>query len=708
VQAEFDEGVFNLIYNDKTLISVESVTLKTSTGKLLSQTFSTSNIQKNGIKTFSLRSKDTHSETEIEVICREQTAVIRFSAKILEKEPVFGKQKFLAQKNAVTMNCISRNAGPYTAVYQHKEWWIRPAFCKKMQDIPENTQLLLWKSDDTYFVMLAVCGKQNRTDLCGKENGFTISLSTNCSGLRDCSDIAAVITCGVNPYYCIREAVRTAFEFTEKPYQLREDKYFPELFEYLGWCSWDAFGHDVSETDILSKLDELNEKKIPVQWVLIDDGWSEVNVDKQLLSGLDADKKRFPNGLTGTIRRLKEDYGIRWVGVWQAVMGYWNGIDPNSQAYQELSDFLELLPDGKILPRAEAAQSFGFWNKWHEYLKCCGVDFVKVDSQSSISLFHTGRRTFGGACRGIHTGLEASAALNFDGSLINCMGMAPEDIWNRPQAVLSRNSDDFVPKVSHAIREHALQNAYNSLLHGNFYWEDWDMFWSEHEAAKQNAILRALSGGPIYLSEPIGQTNPDNIFPLVLDDGKILRCQDVGLPTLDCLLVDPVKGTAPLKIFNRYGENYAIGIFNISESGKPCYGSICATDIPALIDQSVWIYDWEKHSAKLMDKNERFQIEVEPDGAKLFLLLPQTGEFTILGMIEKYLSFAAIEQVEKFDSELLIKIPQSGTFVFLTQNAISDITMDGVSVTPVIQGDLHLIECPLTGKHCIRIRHSGN
>jgi len=85
-------------------------------------------------------------------------------------------------------------------------------------------------------------------------------------------------------------------------------------------------------------------------------------------------------------------------------------------------------------------------------------------------------------------------------------------------------------------------------------------------------------------------------------------------------------------------------------------------------------------------------IEVEPDGAKLFLLLPQTGEITILEMIEKYLSFAAIEQVEKYDSELLIRIPQGGTFAFLTKNEISDITMDGVPVTPVIQAGFALKE----------------
>jgi hypothetical protein len=308
---------------------------------------------------------------------------------------------------------------------------------------------------------------------------------------------------------------------------------------------------------------------------------------------LDADLERFPGGLSTTVRHLKEEHGIRWVGVWQAIMGYWNGIDPNSEAFREFSEDLEVLPSGKVLPCADTAHCFGFWNKWHQYLKHCGIDFVKVDSQSSISIFQTGRRNFGEASRGIHTGLEASTALNFDGSLINCMGMAPEDIWNRPQATLSRNSDDFVPKVPHAIRENALQNAYNSLLHGNFYWEDWDMFWSGHEAAKQNAILRALSGGPIYLSEPIGKANPEYIFPLVMDEGRILRCSGVGLPTRDCLFSDPVKGTVPLKIFNHFGNDYAVGVFNISESEQVCHAEISASDIPELQGKTVWIYDWQ-------------------------------------------------------------------------------------------------------------------
>lgn len=107
--------------------------------------------------------------------------------------------------------------------------------------------------------------------------------------------------------------------------------------------------------------------------------------------------------------------------------------------------------------------------------------------------------------------MEASADLNFAGNLINCMGMSPEDIWNRQSASLSRSSDDFAPRVPGSFAEHALQNAYNSVYQGCFYWCDWDMVWSCHEDVKQNMMIRVLSGGPIYLSDGVGNTDAAQI-----------------------------------------------------------------------------------------------------------------------------------------------------------------------------------------------------
>ena len=41
-------------------------------------------------------------------------------------------------------------AGAMTAVYQHKTWWLRPAFVTGPEQVPERTQLLLWQQDGVY------------------------------------------------------------------------------------------------------------------------------------------------------------------------------------------------------------------------------------------------------------------------------------------------------------------------------------------------------------------------------------------------------------------------------------------------------------------------------------------------------------------------------------------------------------------------------
>ena len=67
------------------------------------------------------------------------------------------------------------------------------------------------------------------------------------------------------------------------------------------------------------------------------------------------------------------------------------GVQDKSQAHTALEEGCERLPDGRIVPAAEAGKAFRFYDVWHEYLRNrCGIDFVKVDGQSAISLFHAG------------------------------------------------------------------------------------------------------------------------------------------------------------------------------------------------------------------------------------------------------------------------------------------------------------------------------
>ncbi|KZV32937.1 galactinol--sucrose galactosyltransferase [Dorcoceras hygrometricum] len=115
---------------------------------------------------------------------------------------------------------------------------------------------------------------------------------------------------------------------------------------------------------------------------------------------------------------------------------------------------------------------------------------------------------------------------------------------------------------------HMVHCAYNSLWMGNFIHPDWDMFQSTHPCAAFHAASRAISGGPIYISDSVGKHNFELLKTLVLPDGSILRCEYYALPSRDCLFEDPLhNGKTMLKIWNLNKFTGVIGAFNCQGGG---------------------------------------------------------------------------------------------------------------------------------------------
>lgn len=621
------------------------------------------------------------------------------TAELAPDVPLFKIQSGFPRKNALELTLSLEGEPEFLAIYQHKDWWLRPAFLKGTAQIPERTQLLIWQQDGEYQVLMALCGKQYRSDFRTGDHGVTLRMSSNRDGMMRCEGPVFAYASGKDPYRCLEDAAALVLKMTGSPNRLRKYKRFPDILKDFGWCSWDAFYHQVSAQGIYDKLGELGEKGLPVKWALIDDGWSQADYQKQELTGLDADLEKFPGGLRETTRRIRQDYGVEHIGVWHALMGYWNGIKSGSDAEAVRREAVQTLADGRVVPDPE--KSFQFWNRWHSYLAEQGIDFVKVDGQSAVTLFHGGGRTFGEGSRAMQDGLAGSAAMSFDGNIINCMGMAPEDFWNRTGA-LCRSSDDFVPEVPHGFGEHALQNGYNSLLHGQLCWGDWDMFWSSHEEAWQNAVLRAVSGGPVYISDKVGATDPAAICPLILDNGRVLRCDGVGVPTVDCLLTDPVTSGKPLKLFNFAGTTCVVGAFSIGGDETGITGSLGLEDIPALKNGPHLVYYWKERRAEILEPGKRLEFSMTLHDAALFLLVP-LDSFVPLGLVEKFVSTAAITDQFRFGDAWVVLLAQGGEFAFWSEKKPKVWVNGSKTLCKNLGGGLYSVECPGNGKSMVQI-----
>ena len=117
---------------------------------------------------------------------QDELTAVCIDAEIQTQAPAFGYQKAFADRNGVEIDLKLSEGYPFVSIYQHKEWWIRPAFGTVFSEIPEQSQLVIFKRPEDYLVFLAVSGKENRADLVGWEKGLRLTLSSNCAGKRKC------------------------------------------------------------------------------------------------------------------------------------------------------------------------------------------------------------------------------------------------------------------------------------------------------------------------------------------------------------------------------------------------------------------------------------------------------------------------------------------------------------------------------------------
>ena len=558
----------------------------------------------------------------------------------------------------------------FFATYNKSEFWVHPFF-GELNSLPEFTQSVLCETGGGYRFLTTVCDKEFVSTVRGFENGFDVYAWNNC--LPNTVDtIALVWGEGSNPYSLPFDVNKETFALLGKKAIMRKDKRYPEIFEYLGWCSWDAFHMDVTHNDLINKAQEFEEKGIPVRWFILDDMWGDVpnnnipTMHSRELDSFEAAPDRFPKGLKGIVKELKEDFGLK-VGLWHPVTGYWHGINPNSALAKEYKDFLFWSTKKQLIPRYEREKSEEYYDRQHGFYNSCGIDFMKVDYQSHLRWYEKLAMPIGKAASNLHNAIEKANNKYFGGNLINCMGMATENFWNRESAVC-RFSGDFCPENRKWFTGHILQCAYNSIIQGSVYYGDWDMWWSDDTQAKKNAVIKAMSGGPIYVSDKLGRSKKDIIMPTVTEEGRIIRLNTPAMPSPDCLFEDSRENKKAFKLFNRHNENGILAVFNIDKDENPVTARISANDM--LIDESreYCVYDWFEKSAFLIDGKDSFEITLNNyDEFKLYLFVPIIDNKAVIGLANKYISVATFEKLPNGD----IKPIDSGEMLIYNRDELS-------------------------------------
>lgn len=614
---------------------------------------------------------------------------------------------------AVEIHVKASKQARYSANYRHSPFWCKPAFCDTARDIPPHTQCLFLKEDTTTSCILPVCSAQYLSQIKGTDdNSICVYMQSLCAGMHRCEGLAFTVAVGEEPYVLAEQCAAYALELLGTGVPLRRERQYPALFEYLGWCSWDAFMTDVSEQKLLQKCEEFKEKGIPIKWAIIDDMWGDVpGLEKSVgvsreemfrvmhngkLASFKADAKRFPNGLAACVKKINA-FGID-VGMWHPTTGYWKGIDPNGEIASELSDALvttkRIWNDDDeeayefLVPAPTFDKAFLFYDTWHSFFKECGVNFVKVDNQSFVHTVYRDALPLGEAASNLHKAIEASTEKHFGNTLINCMGAAAENMWNRPSSCVSRCSDDFQPENRDWFTKHILQCAYNCLVQGVFHVCDWDMWWTDDSQAEKNAVLRAISGGPIYVSDTLQRSRAEVLKPLCFDDGRILRADRPATPIEKCIFQNPENSKEPFIIWSKVGEGAVVAAFNLDKENSTVNGCLRIEDISELQGDAFVVYDYFAKSARNIYRDQAIELALaDRDDFRLFTILPKTNSVTFIGLTDKMNSAKAIVKQEDNAATLY----QGGEIAFVSDRDIQTVLVNGQPFTPSKNGILYTV-----------------
>ncbi|CAI0455166.1 unnamed protein product [Linum tenue] len=649
----------------------------------------------------------------------------------------------------------------FMSIFRFKVWWTTHWVGSNGRDLEHETQLLLLDTSPTggpYVLIVPILEGQFRASLQpGQDDDVDVCVESGSTKVKASSFHSVVyVHAGNDPFTLMKEGMGVVRAHLGT-FKLLDEKDPPGIVDKFGWCTWDAFYLTVNPQGIWDGVKGLADGGCPPGLVLIDDGWQSISHDEdpvtkegmnhtvageqmpcRLLKFQENYKFRdyasrkaevTEKGMGAFVRDLKDEFGtVDYVYVWHALCGYWGGIRPNVPGLPEsvvvrpkLSPGLEktmedlavdkIVSNGIGLVPPELVDQM--YDGIHSHLENAGIDGVKVDV---IHLLEMLCENYGGRvdlAKAYFKALTASVNKHFNGNgVIASMEHCNDFMFLGTEAIaLGRVGDDFWctdpsgdPNGTFWLQGcHMVHCAYNSLWMGNFIHPDWDMFQSTHPCAEFHAASRAISGGPIYISDTVGNHNFPLLKRLAMPDGSILRCEYYALPTRDCLFEDPLHdGKTMLKIWNLNKFTGVIGAFNCQGGGwsRETRRNQCFSEFSHKLTAQTNPKDIEWASGKSPMSIEGVQVSLEPFEFELITVSPVTVlagksvQFAPIGLVNMLNSGGAIRSVEYRDGLVEMGVKGAGEMVVFASEKPASCKVDGGEVEFKYDGCLVTVEVP--------------
>lgn len=605
----------------------------------------------------------------------QNTQVIHLSTKVLNR------------KRELTSVSLGKPAGivHWISLERLMAFWMEPNQGRNILNTPRDSFFVAFqrKEDGTHVVLLPISGLKDDCSVVVKtdEKSGELIMHTRNDGQREGAGriILGRGTTLAGAIDAVFASARTLFQedaLSTDPNYVYEDKqfeatWFEDWTDGLFYCTWNAMYTDVTEQKILDALEGLDRQGIRVNGVIIDDGWQDID-DERRWQSFEPIKSKFPNGLKGTVDTLKKRYPyIRHVGVWHALLGYWNAMSPDSWISRNYS--MIPLNMGKVnvpkgLERIHTVSpddADRMYDDFYKYLSREGITVVKCDVEGvvdDVSPAHPDQRRI---WRAYQDAFKAASDRYFSRRVIYCMSHVSNiflhsQLQRNSFPACVRNSNDFFPDDPDSHAWHVFWNATNDLYTSRLnVLPDWDMFDTAHETAELHAMSRSLSGGLILITDQTNKSDAALIAKMTSksirnNETKVLRFQLPAESRYPYLNINDGRFT---KVINKTYDIVTLAAFNTTKEAAT--ESISLADFGEKLAKTKYaVYEQCSNSVQLASVEDLYAIAFAPklkeNGCAIYVASPLLTftdtdrnatahtQVAVLGLVDKFAGSVAV------------------------------------------------------------------
>jgi hypothetical protein len=265
-----------------------------------------------------------------------------------------------------------------------------------------------------------------------------------------------------------------------------------------------------------------------------------------------------------------------------------------------------------------------------------------------------------------------------DDGLINCNWHQPPFLFNSGASIVGRCSADYSKGNLNKAKGH-LYDSYAAIPWlGQIAWGDHDMFHSNDPfAGRMMAVSKALSGGPVYLSDPHDRLELGHIRPLCYADGRLLRPLAPAAPLPEDIF-QPMSAARLYRVMAPLAHrSVAVAVYNFHGDAKTDAPEYSTTLLPVdytsaggmiqpysgdwqLPVEGIVVFDHDETSARSLGSGH--DVTLRGFGDRLLQLSPIENGWAVIGRTDKYLSAAAVESIDTTRDTLTLRLCEAGPF----------------------------------------------